>query len=444
MTTHTRARIIRAYAMLTPDGVIEHAELEIDAAGRIAYVGTVRAESLVTDDLAGHILMPGLVNGHTHSAMTLMRGASDDAGFMPWLAALQATEQHMTRDDVLAGLELAMLEMISTGTTTFADMYYWDIGLLERVRDAGMRVLAAPAMFTAESVGFPSVSASNGAEMLDLTEQYAAAFEADEQIKLAFGPHAPYTTPAAELQSISARSQRSGIPIHIHVAESVAEVADIEATHGATPVAYLDGLGFFNAQVLAAHCVHLTDAEIALFARTGTAVSHNPISNMKLGCGVARLPELLEAGVRLTLGTDSAASNNSLDLFEEIKFGTILHRGARLDAAAVRAADVIDIATRRGAAAIGFPETGALEVGKLGDVIALDVRGANATPHAALVSHIAFAASGADVRHVFIGGRHVYADGAHLTLDADDIVARASVAAERLRGAATSAPATGE
>lgn len=206
--------------------------------------------------------------------------------------------------------------------------------------------------------------------------------------------------------------------------------------YGATPGMHLDSVDFFDADVLAAHCVHLTPEEIELFARTGTAVSHNPVSNLKLGCGVAPLPELLAAGVRLTLGTDSVASNNSLDLFEEIKTGTIVHRGVRGDAAAVRAADVLDIATRRGADAIGFPETGALEVGRLADVIALDVTGAGATPHASLVSHLGFAARGTDVRHVFIGGRHVYANGHHITLDADRIIARASAASRRLRNAA--------
>lgn len=439
MTTHTRARIIRADAMLTPNGPAEHAEVEIDSNGRLVYVGVPREASVVTDDLSGHVLMPGLVNGHTHSAMTLMRGTADDDGFMPWLAALQATEQFMTREDVVVGLEVAMLEMIGTGTTTFADMYHWDLELLELVRETGMRVLAAPAMFTADVVGFPGVSGANGAETLEITEQLAETFAGDPQIHLAYGPHAPYTTPAAELQQISERSQATGIPIHIHISESVAEVTGIVETHGATPVHYLDSFGFFDAQVLAAHCVQVTESEIEVFARNATAVSHNPVSNMKLGCGVAPVPELLAAGVAVTLGTDSVASNNSLDLFEEIKFGTILHRGARQDPTALRAADVLDIATRGGAAAIGFPETGALQVGMLADIIALDVRGANAMPHHSLVSHLAFAASGADVRHVFIGGRHVYANGEHLTLDKSDILRRAAVASARLRAAATAA-----
>ncbi len=425
--------ILRADRMLTPDGEVQNAELEIDERGRIAYAGPARAESVVTHDLAGHALTPGLVNGHTHSAMTLQRAVSDDEGFMPWLAAVQAVEQGLTRDDVVAGLELAMLEMIANGTTAFADMYHWDEGLLETVQRAGMRVLAAPAMFTAESVGFPGVSPLDGAQTLDYTEQLAERFAGDEQIRLAYGPHAPYTCSPELLREIAERSQRTGIKIHMHVAESRAEVEQITEQYGNTPAKHLDALGFFEADVLAAHCVHLTLEEIEIFARTGTAASHNPVSNLKLGCGVAKLPEMLEAGVRLTLGTDSVASNNSLDQFEEIKLATILHRGVRHEAAAVKAADVLDIATRRGADAIGFPETGALEAGRFADVIAIDLGTTRATPMGSLVSHLAFSASGEDVRHVFIGGRHVYANGEHLTLDAPDILARAGAAAARLR-----------
>lgn len=434
--------VLRADAMLVagdeaaPLRVVAPAELEISGEGRIAYAGLPREGSDPTHDLAGHVLMPGLANGHTHSAMTLMRGVSDDEGFMPWLAAVQGVEQGMTRDDVAAGLELAMLEMIATGTTAFADMYHWDAGLLQLVSDAGMRVFAAPACFDAGAVGFPGVSASTGSEVLDETEALAEQFAGNPRIRLGYGPHAPYTCPPEFVREIRDRALRTGIPVQIHISESAAEVADIEDRYGTTPGMHLAGLGLFDAEVLAAHCVHLTGEETAVFADKGAAISHNPVSNLKLGCGIAPLPEFIDAGVRLAIGTDSVASNNSLDLFEEIKTATILHRGARQDAAVVRGVDVLDIATRRGAASIGFPEAGALEAGRFADVIALDVSGAAQTPFTAegLVSHLAFAASGRDVRHVFIGGRHVYADGEHLTLDAPGIIARAQASAARLRG----------
>ena len=433
--------VLRADAMLTPAGAVADAELAFDAAGRITYAGPAREGSVVTHDLAGHVLMPGLVNGHTHSAMTLLRGVSDDEGFMPWLAAVQGLEQHLTHEDVAVGLELAMLEMIETGTTAFADMYHWDEELVELVRGAGMRALVAPASFAPEIVGFPGVAPWNGDEATDRTEELAERYAGDPQIRIAYGPHAPYTCPPEFLRGITSRAVERGLPIHTHISESAAEVEQIVERYGATPGAHLDAIGLFEAEVLAAHCVHLTSEEIAVFAAKGAAISHNPVSNLKLGNGIAPLPEMLESGVRLTLGTDSVASNNTLDLFEEIKTGTIVHRGAHQDAAIVRAADVLDIATRRGAEAIGFPETGALEAGRLADVIALDVRGSAATPFRAesLTSHLGFAATGADVRRVFIGGREVYADGRHLTLDAAGIRARATAARERLAAAAASA-----
>lgn len=438
--------VLRADAMLTPAGAITDAELAFDGSGRITYAGSARpdaasASDRVVHELAGQVLMPGLVNGHTHSAMTLLRGVSDDEGFMPWLAAVQALEQHLTHDDVAIGLQLAMVEMIETGTTAFADMYHWDSELIELVRSSGMRALVALASFAPDAAGFPGVSPWNGADATDQTEALAARYASDAQVRIAYGPHAPYTCPPEFLRDIAQRASRLGIPIHTHISESAAEVAQIEERYGATPAAHLDSLGLFEADVLAAHCVHLTDDEIALLARTGTAVSHNPVSNLKLGNGIARLPEWETAGLRISLGTDSVASNNTLDLFEEIKTGTIVHRGARQDAAIVRASDMLDIATRRGAEAIGFPETGALEAGRLADVIALDVTGSASIPFdaSALVSHLGFSATGADVRHVFIGGRHVYAEGEHLTLDADAIRQRAAEARERLSVAARDA-----
>lgn len=445
-TVDSAETVLRADAMLTPRGVVVGAELAFDSEGRIGYTGPVRADSdvpngAVIHELAGQALVPGLVNGHTHSAMTLLRGVSDDEGFMPWLAAVQAHEQHLTHDDVALGLQLAMVEMIETGTTAFADMYHWDADLIELVRSAGMRVMAAPATFAPEVVGFPSVSPQNGDEAVAATEKLAERYAGDPQIRIAYGPHAPYTSPPEFLRNIARRAVEREIPIHIHISESAAEVEQILEQYGATPGDHLNSVGLFEADVLAAHCVHLTDSEIALFARTGTAVSHNPVSNLKLGNGIARLPEMLTAGVRLTLGTDSVASNNNLDLFEEIKTGTLLHRGVKQDAAIVRSSDVVHIATQGGAEAIGFPETGALEAGKLADVIALDITGSAATPFdpAALVSHVGFAATGADVRHVFIGGRHVYAEGEHLTLDARSIRDRAAAAGQRIRAAVAAA-----
>lgn len=426
--------VLRADSMLTPAGTVAPAELAFDESGRITYAGAPRPESVVTHDLAGHALMPGLTNGHTHSAMTLQRGVSDDESFMQWLATVQGIEQRLTHDDLVAGLELALLEMIETGTVAFADMYYWDEALIERVRSAGMRVFAALACSATDHVAYPTVSPMTGAEVLDEVERLAARYREDPLVRVGFGPHAPYTCTPEFLREVRSRALAGDIPIHTHVSESAAEVAQIREQYGKTPGEHLASLDFFDADVHAAHCVHLTAGEISTFAETGTSISHNPVSNLKLGNGIAPFPEMIGAGLELAIGTDSVASNNSLDLFEELKHATILHRGARQDAAAVLGPQVLDIATRGGAAAIGFPESGALAAGKFADVVALELRGTAATPLApeSLVAHLVYGATGRDVRHVFIGGRHVYADGEHLTLDADAVRARAREARARL------------
>lgn len=428
--------VLRADAMITPSGIVADAELAFDAGGRITYAGSTREHSTVTHDLTGHALMPGLVNGHTHSVMTLQRGVSDDDGFMEWLDIVQGIEQRLTHDDLVAGLELAMLEMIETGTVAFADMYYWDEALIERVRSAGMRVFAGLACSATDHVAYPSVSSWTGADVLNETERLAALYRDDPNVRVGFAPHAPYTCTPEFLREVRERSLAGGVPIHTHISESAAEVTQLLERTGMTPADYLASLEFFDADVHAAHCVHLTDREIATFAATGTSASHNPVSNLKLGNGVAPFPEMIAAGVSLAIGTDSVASNNSLDLFEELKHATILHRGVRQDAAAVLAPTTFDIATRGGAEAIGFAGSGTLAVGSLADIVAIDMRGTTAAPLAPrdLLSHIVYGATGRDVQHVFVGGRHLYADGKHLTLDAEAVRARAREARARLVG----------
>ncbi|MGO1841256.1 MAG: amidohydrolase [Canibacter sp.] len=428
--------IIRAHAMLAPQGIMHDAEIEIET-DRIVYAGARRdtftgGDAVEVVELPNSILMPGLTNGHTHSAMTLLRAVNDDHGFMPWLEAVQAIEQQLTHEDVAAGLELAMLEMISSGTVSFADMYVWDERLIELVRQAGMRVNAALASNDPNGKMFPGVSNRSGREELDYADELFAQYHNDPQVRISYGPHAPYSVPEDFMREIIERSHSTGVPVQIHIAESPAEVAQLRETTGHTPADYLAGLGLFETNVLAAHCVHLTAAEMQYFAGvTHTAASHNPVSNLKLGNGVAPMPDWIAHDFRIAIGTDSVASNNSLDLFEEVKLATILHRGVRHDAAAITAQSVLEIATRRGAEAIGFADSGALEAGMLADVIALDL--GEAIPRDNLVSHLAFAANGRDVSHVWIGGRAIYEDRKFLTLDAADIRQRAADSIARLR-----------
>lgn len=432
--------VLYADALVTPGNIIRNAELRF-AAGKITAVG-VRGSLGETPtgaqihNLVGRVLMPGLTNGHTHSAMTMLRGVSDDHGFMPWLQEVQALEQHLTHAEVKAGLELAMLEMISSGTVAFADMYYWDEQLLATVERAGMRVAAAFASVAPQTIMFPGVTALTGEQELDVADELAAKYNSGGQILVNYGPHAPYSVPREFFESIIARAKRTGVPIHTHIAESPAETEQLLERTGMHPASYLESLGLFDTKVLAAHCVHLQTSEISSMAAKGVALSHNPVSNLKLGNGVANFPEWLDADAKVSLGTDSVASNNSLDLFEEMKLAAILHRGVRQNPTAVTAATVFEVATKRGAAAIGFADSGELAVGKNADIVALDVTGVNAIAHDNLLSHIVFAASGRDVCEVWVGGRHLYHEGAFLTLDAADIKARARAGAARLRAAA--------
>ncbi|MBT1035579.1 amidohydrolase [Canibacter sp. lx-45] len=433
----TPVTVLRADALITKQRTVCNAELwfadgKIIAVGEQRKLGDPPANSVVKD-LAGRVLMPGLANGHTHSAMTLQRGVDDDNGFMPWLAQVQAFEQHLTHDDVRAGLELAMLEMIATGTVAFADMYYWDYELLETVRRAGMRVAAAVAVTTPDASMFPGVTSRTGAAELAHTAKLAEHYANSGQIIVHYGPHAPYSVPREYFEQIIALSKQSGIPIHTHIAESPAETEQMLARTGLHPASYMRELGLFEVRTLAAHCVCLEPQEIADMVAAQVTLSHNPVSNLKLGNGVAMFPEWLAAGAKVSLGTDSVASNNSLDLFEEMKLATVLHRGARQDSTAVTSREVFNVATAGGARAIGFAQSGELEVGMQADIIALDVTGINAIPHDNLLSHIVFAASGRDVCEVWVAGRHLYSEGRYLTLDAADIKVRAAASAARLR-----------
>jgi 5-methylthioadenosine/S-adenosylhomocysteine deaminase len=406
------------------------------AGGLITYVGPTRGPATAGDlDAAGAIVMPGLVNAHTHSAMAPLRGYSDDRDLQAWLAGIRAFEELMTAADIRAGLQLALAEMIRNGITCFADMFLWDETLLADVASAGLRVLAAPAVFGYDALGYPAAlvngMAQTGRDALDLTEQLASTFAGDAQVHIAFGPHAPYTCPPELLSDVAARASRLEVPVHIHLSETAFEVDQCRAQYGCTPIELARDRGLFGGPVLVAHCVHPDPADLDILVAADASVSHNPVSNLKLGAGIAPLAEQRAAGVRTALGTDSVASNNNLDLFEEIKTGTIVHRGRHEVSDLVSGSELLDMATRDGAAAVGFGSSGVLAAGRAADLIVLGVNSTRATPLTSPVSFLAFAARGDDVRHVVVGGRELMRDGVLLTVDED--AARAAVSATATR-----------
>lgn len=443
---HRERRIVHALVVTLDDAgaVLEDAEVAYSpATGLITYVGPGRGPAHDGDlDAAGAIVMPGLVNAHTHSGMSLLRGYCDDCDLPEWLRAIRDFETLMSAEDIRAGLRLAMVEMIRGGTTAFADMFRWDAPLLAEVIGAGMRVLAAQAIFGYDVPAYPGASAETGRDALDATERLAAEFAGDPLVRIAFGPHAPYTCPPQLLCEVAERARRAGVGVHIHLAETAGEVADCLAAHGRTPIALAQSCGLFGVPALVAHATHADAQDAALLARHGAAVAHNPVSNLKLGAGIAPLPELRAAGVTLGLGTDSAASNNSLDLFEEVKIATVVQRGAAGVPDLLAGVDLLRMATRGGATALGFDSAGVLAAGRAADLAVVDTSAPHAVPMHSATSFLAFAAHSSDVRHVVVAGRELLRDGVLLTLDEAAVRADAAQRAGRIAGRLAASGAT--
>ncbi len=421
-----------------PAGVVKSPVL-IDAelafspdSGRVTYVGPRRGPAGPSDiDGSGRLVIPGLVNAHTHSAMTLLRGYSDDVPLQTWLEHVRAFEVRLTAADIHAGLRLALAEMMRCGTVGFIDMFQWDSELLGIVAAAGMRVSAAPAVFGYDAVAFPAADPTPGGAMLDRTALLAAEFAGDPRVHLAYGLHAPYTCPPEMISDVARRAASDHLGVHIHLSETRHEVAQSLRRHGVTPIRQVADLGLLAGRVHVAHAVHPREGDVELLARPGVTVSYNPVSNLKLGAGIAPVRSYLDGGVQLGLGTDSVASNNTLDLFEEIKTGALVQRGLAAAPGVLSGSDLLRMATQGGARALDPELSGTLTVGEVADFVLLDVTGTSAVPFTNAASFLVYAARGTDVTDVFIGGRQVVAQGRVMVLDED--AARAEVAERAAR-----------
>ena len=412
-------RIVGATVVPHPDAVLPQAEVAFSqSSGLITYLGPSRGPA-GREDIDGRrrIVAPGLINAHTHAAMTLLRGHSDDVPLPQWLTAIRGFELRMTHEDIRAGLALAMVEMIRTGTVGFVDMHLWDGALLGDVCAAGMRVRAAPAVFGYDAVAYPAAGPETGADVLDRTPALAAEFAGESLVRVNYGPHAPYSCGAELIRDVATRAAANGLGVHIHLSGTRSELDESLARHGRSPIALADGFGLLRAAAHVAHAVHAEPGDAQLLAADGVTVSHNPISNLKLGAGIAPLPEYQAAGVVLSLGTDSVASNNTADLFEEIKMAALLQRGVHRDPAAFSGADTLRMATAGGARALADGLSGQLAVGEPADLMLLSTAGPSATPLADPRSFLGYAATGADVTDVFIAGRHVLHERRLTTLD---------------------------
>ncbi len=378
-----------------------------------------------------HVLIPGLVNAHTHAAMNLLRGLADDLPLMTWLQEhiWPAEQRHVDRDFVYDGTELAVAEMLRGGITCFNDMYFYPDETARAARRAGIRAVVGLIV-----LDFPTRWAEGPEDYLrkglDLHEQYAD----DPLIRTAFAPHAPYTVSDAPLQRILTLAEELDLPIHMHVHETADEVAQSQRQHGARPLARLEALGLLSPRLLAVHMTQLEAHEIERLAKHGVHVVHCPESNMKLASGTCPVARLLEAGVNVALGTDGAASNNDLDLFGELRTAALLGKLVAGDAAAVPAPAALEMATLGGARALGLAdEIGTLEVGKAADVVAVDLGGIEALPLYDVVSQLVYATGRHQVSDVWVAGRHLLKAGRLTTLDPQALTDKARLWGRRIQ-----------
>ena len=386
-----------------------------------------------TIDARGRVVMPGLINTHTHAPMVLYRGLGDDLNLMDWLQKyiFPAEAKTVSPSFVRTGTRLAALEMIRSGTTTFVDMYYFEEEIAHATREAGLRGVLGQTV-----IEFPVADAKTPAEALMRAEAFIRQFQKDELIVPAVAPHSVYTLDAATLTKVRELATRYSVPVLIHLAETEAENGLSEKRHKARPVAALSALGFWSPRVIAAHGVWLQPEEIAVLKKNGVGVAHNPESNMKLASGAAPVLEYLKADVALGLGTDGAASNNDLDMFEAMRQAAFLHKLATRDPKAVSARTALEMATIGGARVIGrAKELGSLEPGKLADLIVVRMDQPRQTPMYEPISHLVYTTRGDDVDTTIVNGRVLMGGGKVLTLPEAQVLDAARAAAGVVRAA---------
>ena len=368
-----------------------------------------------TIDADGQVVMPGLVNTHTHAPMVLFRGLADDLALEEWLTRyiFPAEAKTVSPEFVRAGTRLAALEMIESGTTTFTDMYYFEEEIAKETKAAGLRGVLGETV-----IQFPVADAKTPAEGLARAETFIKAFSNDPLITPAVAPHAIYTNDSATLTAAHQLSMRYHVPTLIHVAETPAEAITAKERGFPTVVSYLDSLGFLSAGVVAAHAVWVNDSDIAVLKARGVGVSHNPESNMKLASGIAPVKAYLSADVALGLGTDGAASNNDLDMFEAMRAASFLAKVATSDPTAVSATAALKMATIGGARVLGMEKAiGSLEPGKRADIIVVSMSAARQTPMYDPISHLVYVTRGDDVQTTIVNGKVLMRNRKVLTLD---------------------------
>ncbi len=408
-------------------GVLEHQIIAITD-GRIVDMGP--RKEMLGRYMAGHeyflehhVVMPGLVNAHGHSPMTLLRGYADDLPLRPWLEQKiwPAEGKWLGEDYVAAGARLAIAEMLLGGTTSFTDMYFFPDVIAAAVDASGMRAQLASPVFD-----FPTIWAGSADEYIGKATRLFDQYRHHERITVAFGPHAPYTVSDEPLRKIAVLSEELDIGIHMHVHENSDEISEAQLKHGMRPLKRLKQLELLSPRLQCVHVTQLLDDEIWLLKESGAHVIHCPASNLKLANGTCRAADLLAAGVNVALGTDSCASNNSLDMLSELRLAALLSKGNCEDASSLPARDALAMATLNGARAMGLESRlGSLETGKLADIIAIDLNHPRTQPVYDPCSTLAYSAAASQVSHVWVNGQALVVDHKLTQMDLAQVIEEA-------------------
>ena len=402
--------------------------------GKIEEIGKgLRSPADVEVDGEGKIVLPGLINTHTHLSMVLFRGYADDMQLQDWLQKkIWPLEVRLTGEACYQGALLGCAEMIMSGTTTFMDMYFHLEDVARAVDESGLRAFLSYGIIDLFDPAKAKAEQEKSRQLFEFFRNLGSS-----RIRYALGPHAPYTCSAETLLWAKEFAEKNGLIFHIHIAETRKEQADSQQQHGARVVEYLNKIGALCNRMLAAHCVWLTKSEVDLLAKAGVSVAHCPVSNMKLASGgVAPLPEMFERGVTVGLGTDGAASNNSLDMFETMKVCALLHKAQRWDPTVLNAQKVLDLATVEGARALGIAdEVGSIEVGKKADIIILDGKMPNMNPvhgKETIVSDLVYSASAANVNTTIVDGKVLMQNRQLRTMNLEQIIQSVSETTNKL------------
>lgn len=410
--------------------VLEHAYLGVEG-DRIDYIGTEMPTKTYaqTKDMHDKVLIPGLINCHGHSAMNLLRGLGSDLPLQEWLGIMWPIEDRMTDADFSSGMDLAILEMLRCGTTSFCDMYMRSTVTQSSIEKSGIKAnLTRVVMGGSKDTEYHSYQ--NRLEALAFVRDYDGAF--DGRLHADWSVHSEYTIDPEIARKWAEETTSLGGRLHVHISETKREHEGCIERYGMTPVQWFEERGYFRIPTYAAHCVWCTEEDLRILRKHNVSVVHNPESNMKLGSGFAPIPRMLELGINVALGTDGAASNNNLNMFEEMHLASVIHNGYTLAPVIMKPETVLSMATLNGASVQGRPDTGSLEVGKKADIVAVNLDAPHMKPSLNLMALLVYSAQGSDVTMTMVDGKILYEDGEYRTMDKEKIYAEFEQSVKRL------------